>query len=252
MSDKLTLLKESIPMIIDNNHPRLEYRRRGWEQKKTIRHWGQRKLLLSEILFLTRWGHLSNTVVYAGAAPGTHISYLTYLFPNHNFILIDPNPFQIISENLGKIQIINAYFDDNMANSFLNQDVLFVSDIRTADYRQMTKEENERYIVKDNEIQMKWIRDMKPAKSMLKFRCPYPDIIAGQTQMFKGTLFFQAWAPGSSTETRLVVDDSLEIINYDNLVYEEYLSHHNVITRYKLFNQPVKGEGLDQSYDAAL
>lgn len=91
-------------------------------------HFGQRKLLLSEVEFLsTLVGHLtglveggevqmrgnkaqgkmgndsSNTspslegkpilVVYAGAANGQHLPFLFTLFPNIKFILIDPAPF---------------------------------------------------------------------------------------------------------------------------------------------------------------
>jgi hypothetical protein len=74
-----------------------EYARRV-DMEKTIIHWGQRKLLLSEIEFLTLIGKrgLENaTVVYAGAAPGTHIDYLARLFPDVKFVLVDPAPFSI-------------------------------------------------------------------------------------------------------------------------------------------------------------
>ena len=57
-----------------------------------------------------------------------------------------------------------------MAKSYANQKVLFISDIRTADYRQMDHKENENFIVRDNETQIKWIQIMNPIKSMLKFR----------------------------------------------------------------------------------
>ena len=56
--------------------PRTPYARRQGEVK-TVDHWGQRKLLFSEIEFLTLYGHLAKTVVYAGAAPGMHISFLS-------------------------------------------------------------------------------------------------------------------------------------------------------------------------------
>ena len=60
-----------------------------------MEHWGQRKLLFSEIEFLTLYGHLAKTVVYAGAAPGTHINYLSKeLFPEHKWVLVDPAPFR--------------------------------------------------------------------------------------------------------------------------------------------------------------
>jgi cap2 methyltransferase len=51
--------------------------------------------LLVEIYFLTTYGHLSRNVVYAGAAPGMHIQYLSNLFPNHNFHLYDPNEIKV-------------------------------------------------------------------------------------------------------------------------------------------------------------
>ena len=66
------------------------------EYVKTVVHWGQRKLLLSEIEFLTLIGRndlRGATVVYARAGPGTHIPQLTRMFPQVHFILVDPAPF---------------------------------------------------------------------------------------------------------------------------------------------------------------
>ena len=207
---------------------------------------------MSELLFLTRYGHLSQTVVYAGAAPGTHIVYLSELFPNHSFVLVDPCPFHMAKVAHQRIQIINGYFDDQLAAQYTGQKVLFISDIRTADYRQMEETENEQYIMKDNQSQIKWVQIMQPAKSMLKFRCPYPDkVSSSKTSMFKGEIWLQVWPPASSTETRLIVDDSLDMVEYDNLQYEQQLFYHNTETRYQTFPQPVKGEGLDQSFDVS-
>jgi cap2 methyltransferase len=245
----MSLLKETICLTIGHDHPRKKYEPKGWEGRKTIRHWGQRKLLMTEILFLTRWGHLGKKVLYVGSAPGNHIPYLSYMFPEHDFILVDPSPFQI--KETKKIKIINDYFNDAMAKSYANQNVLFLSDIRTADFRQMGQVENEEFILRDNGSQIDWINIMKPLKSMVKFRCTYANIIDSKTLMYKGTIFLQPWAPGNSTETRLVVDDSLELMKYDNLEYEEHLFYHNDVTRYEHYSQPVKGEGLDKSFDAA-
>ena len=75
--------------------PEQRYNRRV-DDIKTIVHWGQRKLLLSEIEFLTMVGPDESiegaTVVYAGAAPGTHVEYLSSLFPSVRFVLVDPAP----------------------------------------------------------------------------------------------------------------------------------------------------------------
>ena len=43
-------------------------------------HLGQRKLLLTEVSFLTGHGNLSKNIVYIGAAPGHHIEFLSTLF----------------------------------------------------------------------------------------------------------------------------------------------------------------------------
>jgi hypothetical protein len=75
---------------------------------RSTNHWGQRKLLLSEIEFLSLFIPQLRArspppkrivVVYAGAAPGTHIPYLFDLFDNRTgdlqFALFDPAYFSI-------------------------------------------------------------------------------------------------------------------------------------------------------------
>lgn len=72
-------------------------------------HWGQRKLLLSEIEFLTLFSEPGVTVVYAGAAPGTHTASLARLFPEvHQFVLVDPSPF--IAKSSDRIVVRQEYF----------------------------------------------------------------------------------------------------------------------------------------------
>jgi hypothetical protein len=51
-------------------------------------HNGQRKLLLTEIEFLSKSPKL---VIYAGSAPNEHMPILLDMFPEHKFLLIDPN-----------------------------------------------------------------------------------------------------------------------------------------------------------------
>lgn len=52
------------------------------------------------------------TLILLGSAPGNHIPYLVDLFPEHKFILVDPNPFSI--EETDRIKIVNGYFTDEM------------------------------------------------------------------------------------------------------------------------------------------
>jgi hypothetical protein len=57
-------------------------------------HIGQRKLLLSEVQFLTK--HSVKYCIYAGSAPGHKTHFLAQLFPDIKFILIDPNQFDLV------------------------------------------------------------------------------------------------------------------------------------------------------------
>lgn len=83
-------------------------------------HYGQRKLFLNELQFLTKYCSLLNKkldnyqteyVIYAGAAPNNHIYFLYQLVPNIKFILIDPSPFNIFIKN-PNINHLNTKNDD--------------------------------------------------------------------------------------------------------------------------------------------
>ena len=61
-------------------------------------HWGQRKLILSEIQFFTLYVKTDGIkdVVYAGSAPGYHIPFLSDIFPELTFHCYDPRKFGIL------------------------------------------------------------------------------------------------------------------------------------------------------------
>lgn len=139
-------------MFLTEDSPSKKYYSRPWARKKNVRHWGQRKLFITEVHFLTLYGHLSNNVIYAGSAPGNHIPYLSSLFPDHHFHLVDPNPFK--AKKSSRITITNDYFTDELCEKYKQElsDYIFISDIRTADYKQMTAEDHEIHIQKDNTL----------------------------------------------------------------------------------------------------
>lgn len=60
-------------------------------------HLGQRKLGLSEIQFLTE--HPCAYVVYAGSSPSQKIYYISRLFPDTKFVLIDPRKPEIFIDD---------------------------------------------------------------------------------------------------------------------------------------------------------
>eukprot|EP01083_Nonionella_stella_P276187 938312_1 len=236
---------------IHDKYPRESYRRRRGEHKKHILHWGQRKLLLSEIEFLTK--HLHNAkkghdgyvlVIYAGAAPGSHIPLLIEMFDNIRMELFDPNTFSHVVQNKRRIRVHQQYFTDQIAQELgaLGRDILFISDIRTADHRRQSGEECEATIMKDNALQSNWVRAMNKGgnliAAMLKFRMPYPHLIHKdqmKQELLAGTIYLQCFAPVTSTETRLhVVPDrngQIKTTIYDCTQYEQWLFWFNYKAR---------------------
>src|SRR5665648_571148 len=83
---------ESKNLFLNTSDPELSYRRRNDEEKTSI-HWGQRKLGLVLIHFMTRYWDPSKVenpiVVYAGAAPGINIKIVASFFPEAEFHLYD-------------------------------------------------------------------------------------------------------------------------------------------------------------------
>jgi hypothetical protein len=155
-------------------------------------HWGQRKLLMAEIEFLTtalaevgRGGasasrrmpadvsNVRRTVVYAGAAPGTHILTLIKLFPGVRWELFDPRPFEAgLSSHRSVTATTGAagLFDDDtaarMAARYAPGELIFLSDIRDG-------EPEDHVAVSDMQAQARWCLIMQPSHASLKFRLPY-------------------------------------------------------------------------------
>lgn len=224
-------------------------------------------MLLSEIEFLTAYATPSSlevdqpprsvTVLYCGAAPGRHIKYLAQeLFPHYRFILVDPGVFDLCftadREGGGgrareNIEIINEYFTDAMAQRYAKEQVLFISDIRTANHKDMSFEENEQFIAQDMADQMRWHRILKPRKSLLKFRLPY---VPGSTEYLDGDLYLPVWGAQSTTECRLVPSDT-GTRTYDNARYWEQMFYFNTTTRVSYYEHDIQdgNSGLDHCYD---
>jgi hypothetical protein len=237
--NKMTGFTHEFSRTLENTMPRLEYYRRK-DKFKSVLHWGQRKLLLVEIEFLTKFAQDGDLVVYAGAAPGNHILFLATLFPTLGFALYDPNDFAIKPQ--GKIQIFQQYFTDKIAALFaMRKDVLFISDVRTASPSSMDAEKIELRVEIDNAMQKSWYEIMRPKKAMFKFRLPWlvpyeanleynssdpnskelivcPHNSKTKKKIYKwvttggqkfeylaGDVYIQPWAPQTSTETRLVL-----------------------------------------------
>jgi len=221
-----------------------------------ICHWGQRKLLLSEIQFFTNIYKKTNTfknyiVVYIGSADGTHLPILFKLFPDLEWLLYDPNPFNSLVKKYDKVKIFNQYFLDTTIQHVIKQTnqkkILFISDIRVN-----TKDEQ---VMNDMIKQAQWGTELKADYMLLKFRLPYnepnsfipkniadlkldknknhilnPEFSATNTIYLKGKIFLQLYHPQYSTELRLFVEkinNSYELDNYNYIDIENKIFNYN-------------------------
>ena len=142
-------------------------------------HWGQKKLLFSEIQFLTNVCKKLNTkslkdyaVVYVGAAHGFHFPILYNLFPELIWILYDPGKFSkesYMHPEKQKVKIFNQFFTDetikHAQQNAENRKILFISDIRVT-----PKDEQ---VSLDMINQARWGILMGADFMLLKFRLPY-------------------------------------------------------------------------------
>ena len=247
------------------DEPTRPYRRRRGETK-SVEHWGQRKLFVAELEFLTAHAAPGDVVVYAGAAPGLHLAYLAELFPGVGFVLYDPAA--ILTPAGTHIRVCSGTpFTDAEAARWrpLAPRVLFVSDVRCRDGAQDEYDDSgaasvvisDATVAADMAMQMRWVVAMRPRASMLKFRLPYT---AGTTRYLDGTLVLPVWGGRTTSETRLVVaaprapDAPFPLRDYDHLWLSDAMFHHNTVRRVALHAHrvaPGRVPGLDHCYDCA-
>jgi hypothetical protein len=248
--DRLATLNEltALDEFLRDDSAELTYFEREENERSTV-HFGQLKLFISELQLLTRvkkeMGISSGLIVYAGAAEGHHIERLMTLFPGFRFHLYDPSSFcnRLLIISGDKCQLFFQPFTDEDAAKYSDEpNVIFISDIRTG----LSSE----CVITDMGHQKRWIEIIRPMISMVKFRLPWDN---KTTEYFDGDIQIQAYAPCTSTETRLIIKDVDSVKQYDNAKYEKQMSHHNCVGRISMFDHQVSGvQGLDQCFDCAL
>lgn len=121
---------------------------------------GQRKLLMSEIDFLTDYGDDECLVVYAGAAPGTHISALVRLFPSIRFHLYDKEEFSgNLYDKVGHVvrkgvKLYKTYVTPDLLRQRYRgseRKILYISDIRNNSNSVIGERPTDEDVFADNE-----------------------------------------------------------------------------------------------------
>ncbi len=209
-------------------------------------HWGQRKLLMAEIEFLTAHGGLSNTVVYAGAYPGDHIVYLSTLFPEHTFILYDP--IKLVLPTTPKIILKQGCFTEETAKAYQGKAVLFISDIRSVS-ESLSRNEFEERVLVDMKLQQRCHDIMQPAKSLLKFRFPFT---VKEMAYLEGDIYLPVWGKRGTSEARLVPHGHARKL-YRVEDYCDQMHYFNNVTRVASYAHSVDvaaSDGLAHCYDS--
>jgi len=226
----------------------------------SLLHWGQRKLLLAEIEFLLICAKdpissTCNTVVYVGAASGAHLTLLFQLFPNIKFILVDPAKFnkkvtKYAKQHPLQVTILPTFFENVNHKKQFPDKFLLISDIRN---RNITKQHKENNLVvqQDMQKQLKWVLDLHPVRSMLKFRLPFPEFHT-HYEYIAGDIYLPIWGPPGTAECKLIThSNNYNLHVYNCLQYEQQMRYFNVVMRPTVFHQALYDGccGYDQCYD---
>lgn len=226
--------------------PQRDYHRRT-DEKKTCLHWGQKKLLIQEIEFLTQNMGEDNRVLYIGASPGTHIPILSEWFPTMAFILYDPEPIRFTPN--ARTRYYNKRFE--RADAKLMQGCLLISDIRTMG---ATYTDSEKYIAGDMQNQREIYHALKPRAALMKFRLPYNH---GVTFYPEGELLLPIWGPQTTTEVRLRTKKYWGLehdVAYGHKHLENQMFYFNTVFRPANFYDALENKdhfplGYDTCYD---
>ena len=281
---KCTIAKD-IFRKIDKNFPELKYGRRGPMVLNNC-HIGQRKLLFSEIEFITllsKTYDLKNIlIVYIGAAAGFHLPILFNMFPELEYVLIDPNRFGFSRQGYtNSIHIINDFYTDetyleiNKIN-YKNKQIAVISDFRS----EPTDEKTYLDMIK----QQKWVIQLNSVAYILKIRFPYakdsfeykdyqyeineknvkiPKQNEGKFLYLSGRIYTQIYPPMRSSESRLIkirkdLTSPFRLKYYDVIKYDAHLNYYNVIVRSACYryksSQIMKYHllGFDDGYESAV
>jgi len=231
-----------------------------FQKKYKFRKPGQLKLLINEIRFLTQDVKIQNyandlfDILYIGSGKGFHIPYLIRMYSHYNinWYFFDPNGHCEELNNMAekskkdrkenKIFIYDTYFEESAFNLFRNnnRNLLFISDIRTAD---TDKEPATINLLFDYELQRKTIEALTPMFSLLKFRMPFPDDWKEEYEnklIFPtGKNYLQAFLPNDSAEFRIFINSTagFKAVNIETLrEFESKFMWYNSVERRNITN----------------
>ena len=241
---------------LSGSSPRLPYQKKQIGEVRTVEFWGQRKIFVMLVEFLSNYSVQANILIYAGPSLAkTAWSYLAELFPEVTFHLYNQG------RKYGEDRV-NSYtksFGPEIAKRWAKKKTLLFYDLReqtTGDDANNDEIDEliEKNVVRGLDRQKRITQALSAEVSNLKFRLPYKK---GKTSYFKGTLLIQPWSRATSTENRLIIEKKniKTFVKYDNTEQEEKMFWHNTQQRTWYYKHNVKDTdhtiGLDHGYDSS-
>jgi len=214
--------------IIDYDGPILDYNKESSiDSSLTLLnncHWGQLKLLYSELEFLTLCSEQINInnclILYIGAGSGgdariKHL-FMKNFYPNISMLLYDPSPFIITEDDNIKIKTgVDGYFTDDKVREVLKiangRQIIYISDIRISDENMAMKE---KLIYENMQEQQRWGIMMGAEMMLLKFR-----------------MFFYKENP---EEIYFIKNEEINVVS-DKIIYNKEDKKHKSNSNYLLY-----------------
>lgn len=238
-------LHKDFVFYLNDNFPEIPYSNKIRPDCKTY-HIGQLKLLISEIFFLTEKLEKIDDYgicIYIGSAGGFHIPILANMFPNILFMLYDGAKHYINPTH--NIIIHQELFLEHNVEMFKEMGVYFISDIRVPHHEDYQFEKN---VHKDNLLNRYIVMNLNPKYSLLKFRYPYDIDNNDEITHLNGEILFQTFAPLKSSETRLIPYNNKDLVEGDNIKYEDQLMYFNTQYRDRTFEDFDKVFGFNYDF----
>jgi hypothetical protein len=176
-----------------------------------------RRKLLEQVEFLTRYGSCATTVVVVGY-PGTHFSLLRQLFPKHEFRIwntseLKPEDIQRLGETpvLLMLALCGEHLEDGL------------------------------------ELQRDLVERLRPQMALMRFQPPRG---SPSFEYLAGTLFWPVWGSAEGCDVSLMTDGAATH-EYDVSTHYDALHRFNLCTRQQAYQHllPRGVYGLDFCYD---
>jgi hypothetical protein len=246
---------------LTSEYPRLPYVSRQREWKWSL-HWGQLKMFLNELDFLTRivaqTGLTKFTLLYVGNLYGAYFTHVLDMFPEMTVLLYTENDVEKEIANHPRVKHYKEKFSVDMCYYLTTENIdtreLFLySNIRSGTSSKSYKQ--------DMDEQVAWLKILTPRMSSIKFKLEYPgsgvdeDVISFYPD---GQLLFCPFTSPTSTETRLIINNDFNEKKYSCRAYEEKMFYHNSVARKQSYlimgfsDLELKSNGLCNCYDCKL